>query len=1329
MSDLPELQGLSQLGELLDPIPHAASGSVSSGLISRESHVHTDFPSLSGLSQLGEWIDEPAQATAASTAETVASELFSLPPLEGLSKLADLSDLSEAPALAPALAPVPSGRDDPVDDPMAAVLGETLLVPPIDLDVTDFDAFFAADPTAPAALAALAAPAPPEPKVVAEQAEDAFEDESGDDDDEQVRVIGSLRLPIPLFNIYLNEADELSRRLSTELAEWALELHRPTGALAASSAHKLAGNSAAVGFTDLSQLARELEHAIDRVNARNTAGRLEEATLFIDVGDEVRRLLHQFAAGFLQVPPAGLFGRLKGCAHDVDVAAARAAERAAEQAAELSDSAITPDEDGEFVLPDVVIDTGMWSDFSTSVAEPVQIADSATSVDSVELVDLSEPVTQSGAWFEPEHVADTPTVVLAPAPAPALSDYGAFPAHAVAGETMLSWPLDLDLTFDTDIQIDLGVTEDAAAPPPDNTGNTPEPEKAQDIDSDVVALFDHEDGPIDHEDVVDDQLFQIFVEEADELIPVLAEQLRAWQADPANSTAAMACMRSLHTFKGGARLSGAMRLGEKAHRFESAIERLLAGGVVSVDDLDTLQQRLDVLANAFEVLRRINVRQESYTMLAGLYDAPPVFAKSDPSPTVVVPVASMVSLASLASPPAPAPVPAAVPMSAPTLAAAPATQVVVPLTAPVDWSQFTQQQMAAAPTTAPDRPVGNLQPIRVRAQLLDRLVNLSGEVNINRSRVETEVGQFRGALTDLSDNLERLHRQLNDITIQADTQLESRREAFRVADQAFDSLEMDRYTRLQELTRMMAESVNDVGTVRSALQRTLQVVEDELATQARLTRELQSDLLRTRMVEFDSLSDRLYRLVRQAAKETGKQVRLDITGSSIEVDRSVLDRMVPAFEHLLRNCVTHGIEPSSLRVAAGKPAVGSIVVSASQEGGEVTVEIHDDGTGLDLPRIREKAISMGLLRTDAVISDADLSQFIFAPGLSTQSVVTELAGRGVGMDVVRADIFSLGGRIEIDTQPGQGTRFKMVLPVTTVVSQIVMLRVGAKTVAMPSNLIEKIERPGAAALAVAYQSGWFAFDNAKLPFFWLGGLLGYSARSEEESSTKTQSIVVVRSAQQRVVLHVDELLGNHEVVVKNLGPQLSRLPGLAGMTLLASGEVALIYNPVALAAFYGTQAHHAAQQGAMATATASALEVRKAASEAQHHATVLVVDDSLTVRRVTKRLLEREGFRVELAKDGLEALEFLAGQRPDIVLSDIEMPRMDGFDLLRNIRNDANLKSLPVVMITSRIAEKHREHATQLGADHYLGKPYDDKELLGLVRRYAGLPPTPVKPT
>ncbi|MEX8498198.1 Hpt domain-containing protein [Leptothrix ochracea] len=1373
LSDLPQLQGLSQLGDLLDPLPIMSSGV--SPLISgaQEDVPHTDFPTLSGLSQLAAWHDDPVGPTAASEAETVASDLLALPPLEGLSGLSDvvMSPPVEAAALppaavveqeAPVLPPPAVSAFAPSDmgDPMAAVLGETLLAPPVDLDVSDFDAFFAADPTSavpldPAPARVSLNPVDDERSPDAEESVEAVEavegvtamfapsEEDADDvDDEQVRVIGSLRLPIPLFNIYLNEADELSRRLSTELAEWALELHRPTGVLAASLAHKLAGNSAAVGFTDLSQLARELEHAIDRVNARNTAGRLEEASLFIEVGDEVRRLLHQFAAGFLRVPPDGLFGRLKGCAHDVDVAAARAAERAVELSTDFSeeDTVVlagakgSSADDGDFVLPDVVIDTGMWSEFATSKSEPEAID---VSMEFIELP-APEPASESASagWG---HVTVDP---------PGLTNYGNLPAQAVAGETVMAWPVDLDLNFDAEVTTHLGVTEDAAVAPAEALESaaasddmastdivldhdmgpsvTVSPETIHDIDNDAVALFDREEGPIDHQDVVDDQLFHIFVEEADELIPVMAEQLRSWQADPVNSTAAMACMRSLHTFKGGARLAGAMRLGEKAHRFESAIERLLAGGVVSVDDLEILQQRLDVLASAFEALRRHNVRQENYTMLAGLYD---------PS---VGSAANFVQTSSTKGASAPLPrvasaVPAVRSEGAGAASPAPGTMsTVVPLTTPVDWSQFTaqQQQAAVAPqTTLPDRPVGNLQPIRVRAQLLDRLVNLSGEVNINRSRVETEVSQFRGALTDLSDNLERLHRQLNDITIQADTQLESRREAFRVADQAFDSLEMDRYTRLQELTRMMAESVNDVGTVRSALQRTLQVVEDELATQARLTRELQSDLLRTRMVEFDSLSDRLYRLVRQAAKETGKQVRLDITGSSIEVDRSVLDRMVPAFEHLLRNCVTHGIEPSAARVAAGKPAVGSITVSAGQEGGEVTVEIHDDGHGLDLPRIREKAISMGLLRTDAVISDADLSQFIFAPGLSTQSVVTELAGRGVGMDVVRADIFSLGGRIEIDTQPGQGTRFKMVLPVTTVVSQIVMLRVGTKAVAIPSNLIEKIERPGAASLAVAYQSGWFAFDNAKLPFFWLGGLLGHSARSEDEASSKTQSVVVVRSAQQRVVMHVDEVLGNHEVVVKNLGPQLSGLPGLAGMTLLASGEVALIYNPVALAAFYGAQAQHAAQQGAMAEAHVSAVEVRKAAAEVTHHATVLVVDDSLTVRRVTKRLLEREGFRVELAKDGLEALEFLAGQRPDIVLSDIEMPRMDGFDLLRNIRNDANLKSLPVVMITSRIAEKHREHATQLGADHYLGKPYDDKELLGLVRRYAGLPPPPVKPT
>ena len=456
--------------------------------------------------------------------------------------------------------------------------------------------------------------------------------------------------------------------------------------------------------------------------------------------------------------------------------------------------------------------------------------------------------------------------------------------------------------------------------------------------------------------------------------------------------------------------------------------------------------------------------------------------------------------------------------------------------------------------------------------------------------------------------------------------------------------------------------------------------------------------------------------MRQAAKETGKSVRLDIVGGSIEVDRGVLDRMTGAFEHLLRNCVGHGIEMPEVRSAAGKDATGSIIVALSQEGNQVGVEFRDDGAGLNLPRIREKGLALGLLDANHSATDAELANLIFSPGFSTAETITELAGRGVGMDVVRSEVNAMGGRVETATAAGQGTSFKMILPLTTAVTQVVMLRCGATQVAVPSTLVEVVRRATPAEVDAAYATGSYAMADKPLQFLWLGALLQISARPAH-SEARTRAIVVIRSAQQRIALHVDEVLGNQEVVVKNLGQQLSRLPGLAGITLLASGAVALIYNPVALATLYGETAREATR------AAMRAPDSRDVAPIAQTPAVteaplVMVVDDSLTVRRVTQRLLLREGYRVVLAKDGLDALERLAEAIPEIVLSDIEMPRMDGFDLVRNMRADARLRDLPVIMITSRIAQKHREYAAELGVDHYLGKPYSEEDLLALVARY-----------
>ena len=511
------------------------------------------------------------------------------------------------------------------------------------------------------------------------------------------------------------------------------------------------------------------------------------------------------------------------------------------------------------------------------------------------------------------------------------------------------------------------------------------------------------------------------------------------------------------------------------------------------------------------------------------------------------------------------------------------------------------------------------------------------------------------------------------------------------------------------------------------MQRAIDSSEDDLIAQGRQARELQRDLLRTRMVEFEGISERLYAVVRQSSKEAGKQIKLDITGGSIEMDRGVLDRMTPAFEHLLRNCVAHGIEAPQDRTAAGKPAIGTITVDLRHEGNDVSVEFRDDGAGLNLERIRAKALGLGLIDADAEVTDADAANLIFTPGFSTASEVTEISGRGIGMDVVRSEINALGGRIETTTQPGQGTAFRMVLPLTTAVTQVVMLRSGSLAMGVPANLIEIVRRVPVADVNAAYRSGEFDVGGERVPFYWSGALLQASSASSEVVG-KTQPVVVLRSASQRIAMHVDEVLGNQEVVVKNLGPQLSRLPGLAGMSVLASGAVVLIYNPVALSTVYGEPLRAAQSAGqALSDAALQAQVVAGVPSAASKGMApgqvplILVVDDSITVRRVTQRLLQREGYRVTLAADGLQALERLQDERPTVVLSDIEMPRMDGFDLARNIRADAQLADLPIIMITSRIAQKHREHAMELGVNNYLGKPYSDDELLSLVQHYSRL--------
>lgn len=1051
---------------------------------------------------------------------------------------------------------------------------------------------------------------------------------SQEDSDEGVKVIGHLRISIALFNIFLNEADERSRRLQVELTEWSLLPQSPLPQDAEPLAHALAGSAATVGFDDLSTLARALEHALGRAQGHEVA----DPTLFQRGSDEIRRLLHQFAAGFLKEVDAVLLAELQ----------------LFQPGAPLPDGALDSDE-------------GLLA------------------------MTLDEVSTAS-------HAADAqvPPAYLAPV---------AEAAPAVAHNEFADDDFDFSLP-----------------------------------------------------DQIEPELMPIFEEEAEDLLRQLHAGLREWASQPQDASRASACMRVLHTFKGGARLAGAMRLGEQAHNLESQIERLMGDGQADHGQVLELQDAADALEYSFQNLQRDwrNPAPVVPAPMAAPVAAPiaePVSApapveapaavetveaaeavepvelmdvvEADEVPAAELPVegsdavvaepASEIAAEALAEPVVE---PIAEPVAEAPVAAVPAVipPPVVPADIDIDWAHFSEVADLGQPMES--APVAPAAQVRVRGVLLERMAALSGEVAIRRARLESELGQMRVLLGDLDDNLERLRTQLRELELQAEARIAARQEAAQATGKDFDPLEFDRYTRFQELTRMLAESVNDVATVQRGLQRNVAAGEDELAGQSRLTRELQDDLLRTRMVEFDnSLGERLHRVVRQAARESGKQAQLEVRGGGVELDRSVLERLTGAFEHLLRNSVVHGIEAPAAREAAGKAPLGRIVLSLHQEGNEIQVRFSDDGAGLNLERIRARGESQGLIQAGQSLTDKQLMELIYEPGFSTAESLTEMAGRGVGMDVVRSEVNTLGGYVLTDSTPGQGASFELRVPLTTALTQVVVLRYGERKVAVPASLMLSVQRLTADQVDKAYEDGFMQVAGEQLPFYWLGGLMNATERGVAQG--RTLPVVLVHSAQQRLALHVDEVLGNQEVVVKNLGPQLMQVPGLAGISLLASGDVALIYNPVALANRYG----HAAQQRVHERSAAAQVVVEKPTEPLAP--LVMVVDDSLTVRRVTQRMLEREGYRVLLAKDGLDAMERLSGDElPAVVLSDIEMPRMDGFDLVRNLRADARLRALPVIMITSRIAQKHRDYAQQLGVDDYLGKPYDEEHLLGLIGRY-----------
>ena len=1141
--------------------------------------------------------------------------------------------------------------------------------------------------------------------------------------DENIKKIGDIEISLPLHTIYMAETDEIARFLAQDFAEWRHEPTRHVSRHAVHAAHSLAGSSATVGLIAAQELAHSLEMVLQRLERHPVLLNATEYDVLDHTVDCIKLMLQKFALSVMAEHAPVEVRTLEKLLQAViersnvgeednefitstnekldltdlsHVAETDEFEAVDEVALSNSAEALIPLEDATTSVSDENLE------LETAPAEHASeiVVDEALEVEAIVPTD----VTNEDHFAEVSAQEDTVAIELPLEDVPMSTGatetevhLEASPEPELVAETLTAVSTD-ELVADSSKKLAVVETPEVSVPVSEiKTVAIDMPQVAKPLtvaDYDVIA---HSAAPeLRVNDDLDEDLLPVFIEEGNDLLPMVGQLLRSWQEQPGDKAIPQSILRLMHTIKGSARMAGAMQLGQHTHDMESRIENLMhTGSAVRQPMLEDLMSRHDYSLHLFDRLQN---------PLSAAVEAPSTAVSTaqelDQFQAVNAETAQELSNTKGSD---------AAAFAASTSA------------------QSGMQKANVQRTIVPAAAAAPVPLVRVRADILDRLVNQAGEVSISRSKLENEVDNLRTSLVELTENVNRLRDQLREVEIQAETQITSR--MTHSGDREFDPLEFDRFTRLQELTRMMAESVSDVASVQQNLHRTIDGATNDLHTQARLTRELQQDLMRVRMIPFASVSERLYRVTRQTAKEMDKRVNLDIRGTSVEIDRSVLEKMVAPFEHLLRNAIVHGIESREKRLESGKEEIGELLIEIRQEGNEVVIHFTDDGQGLNLGRIREKAKKVDLLGYDDSISDAEVVNMIFEPGFSTASEVTELAGRGVGMDVVRSEAASLGGRVSVNSIAGKGAHFTINLPLTLAVTQVVILTAGGKTFAVPSVLVEQVQQLKAPMLANAYNDGAIMWQGNRVPMYYLPTMLG--ERDAVPMAQQYSPLLIMKSGSERVAIHVDDVIGNREVVVKNIGPQLARMTGIAGATVLGSGDVVLILNPVPLAqrmehehARHPT-AHVAGVSQEMGAVAELATEKTPAAAvqglRTQH--TVMVVDDSLTVRRVTQRLLLREGYQVILAKDGIDALEQLQSITPDVMLVDIEMPRMDGFDLTRNIRGDARTSHIPIIMITSRTADKHRNYAAELGVNEYFGKPYREDDLLGAIGQFVGKEP------
>ena len=598
----------------------------------------------------------------------------------------------------------------------------------------------------------------------------------------------------------------------------------------------------------------------------------------------------------------------------------------------------------------------------------------------------------------------------------------------------------------------------------------------------------------------------------------------------------------------------------------------------------------------------------------------------------------------------------------------------------------------------------NNEMIRVSADVIEKMIDLSGENAINRSRIEMDLGQLGGTLTEMELAIKRLADQLRRMEGELESQIIARHggENSRYAD--FDPLEMDQYSSLNQLSKSLAESASDLVDFKTTLSEKIRDTEGLLLQQSRIQAEIQESLMRTRLVPFSRLLPRLQRIVRQTASTLNRPTELVVNNTEGELDRSILERLVAPFEHMLRNAIDHGIEDREQRLQAKKPETGHIVLDIGRQGTDIVVTFSDDGKGIDVNRIKDKAIQTGLMTTDQKLDQEEVLQFIFHPGFSTAAQVTQISGRGVGLDVVQSDIKALGGHVSVSSVLGKGTTFTIRVPTTVAVSDALMVKAGDQQFAFPLAQIDRIVRISPMALEQYFdsQEDYFKIDQERYRMRYLSEFVAGQPIPRLNGVVHSLPVLLIKGAQgQTTALLVDQLIGSRgQIVVKPIGQQFSSIGVIAGATILGDGQVCLILDGQNIA------------RQAQSTARSKQVDETYTKQRYDERRLIMIVDDSVTVRKVTSRLLERQGYDVVTAKDGVDAIEQLETIKPDLMLLDIEMPRMDGFEVTNLVRHHEIHRDLPIIMITSRTGEKHRERALSLGVNQYMGKPFQEETLL-----------------